>query len=134
MVPRITMSLVHDDDKEVIRTNGGEECSRGQYRFNGSLQTVSKGKLNKTSNRDILNKEKLNDYFQKKNCENFLVLIQTYNQGYEAACEEGPGVFAHVLTFFSIILIIITLPVSLLWVVKVVQVRSNQYFSTHICI
>ena len=41
--------------------------------------------------------------------------------GYETACEEGPGVFAHVLTFLSLLLIVITLPVSLVWVVKVVQ-------------
>ena len=41
--------------------------------------------------------------------------------GYEVACEEGPGLFAHVLTFFSLVLILVTLPLSLLWVVKVVQ-------------
>ena len=41
--------------------------------------------------------------------------------GYETACEEGPGVFAHILTFLSLLLIVITLPVSLVWVVKVVQ-------------
>ena len=44
--------------------------------------------------------------------------------GYETACEEGPGVFAHVLTFLSVLLILVTLPVSLVWVVKVVQVTS----------
>ena len=41
--------------------------------------------------------------------------------GYETACEEGPGIFAHILTFLSLLLIVITLPVSLVWVVKVVQ-------------
>ena len=46
--------------------------------------------------------------------------------GYEAACEEGPGLFAHVLTLFSLLLILATLPLSLLWVVKVVQVRHQQ--------
>ena len=45
--------------------------------------------------------------------------------GYETACEEGPGVFAHILTFLSLLLIVITLPVSLVWVVKVVQVTSS---------
>ena len=44
-----------------------------------------------------------------------------YSPGYEVACEEGPGLFAHVLTFFSLVLILVTLPLSLLWVVKVVQ-------------
>ena len=41
--------------------------------------------------------------------------------GYEAACEEGPGLFAHILTLLSLLLIIVSLPISLLWVVKVVQ-------------
>merc|ERR1719233_550769 len=36
-------------------------------------------------------------------------------------CEEGPGVCALALTIFSLILIIVTLPLSLLFVVKVVQ-------------
>ena len=47
--------------------------------------------------------------------------------GYEAACEEGPGLFAHVLTLFSLLLILATLPLSLLWVVKVVQVRYEAH-------
>ena len=46
--------------------------------------------------------------------------------GYETACEEGPGVFAHVLTFLSVLLILVTLPVSLVWVVKVVQVSLDS--------
>ena len=37
-------------------------------------------------------------------------------------CEEGPGVCALALTIFSLILIIVSLPLSLLFVVKVVQV------------
>merc|ERR1719210_1740322 len=36
-------------------------------------------------------------------------------------CEEGPGVCAMALTIFSLILIILTLPLSLVFVVKVVQ-------------
>ena len=36
-------------------------------------------------------------------------------------CSEGPGLCAHLLTFISIILILTTLPLSLLFVVKVVQ-------------
>ena len=42
--------------------------------------------------------------------------------GCGAACEEGPGLFAHLLTLLSLVIIILTLPVSLVWVVKVVQV------------
>ena len=42
--------------------------------------------------------------------------------GYGGACEEGPGLFAHLLTLLSLLIIILTLPVSLVWVVKVVQV------------
>ena len=55
--------------------------------------------------------------------ENFLLTKNIQPAGYETACEEGPGVFAHVLTFLSVLLILVTLPVSLVWVVKVVQVR-----------
>ena len=40
-----------------------------------------------------------------------------------AGCEEGPGVCAMALTVFSLVLIIFTLPLSLVFVVKVVQVR-----------
>merc|ERR1719471_1471109 len=36
-------------------------------------------------------------------------------------CEEAPGICSHLLTLFSLLLIIITLPFSLLMVVKVVQ-------------
>ena len=40
------------------------------------------------------------------------------------ACEEGPGVCALALTIFSLLLIIVSLPLSLFFVVKVVQVRT----------
>ena len=42
---------------------------------------------------------------------------------YEAACEEGPGVFSHLLTLCTLVLVVATLPFSLFFVVKVVQVR-----------
>ena len=41
-----------------------------------------------------------------------------------SACEEGPGVCALALTVFSLLLIIVSLPLSLFFVVKVVQVRT----------
>ena len=44
----------------------------------------------------------------------------------DAGCEEGPGVCAMALTVFSLVLIIFTLPLSLVFVVKVVQVRSTS--------
>jgi len=40
------------------------------------------------------------------------------------ACEEGPGVVAHLLTIASLLMIAASLPLSLFLVVKVVQVRS----------
>ena len=52
----------------------------------------------------------------------FDTFTNTYNQGYDAACEEGPGIFSHLLTLCSMVLIIATLPASLFFVVKVVQV------------
>jgi hypothetical protein len=39
-----------------------------------------------------------------------------------AACEEGQGICAHLMVIFSVLLIFVTLPFSLLFVVKVVQV------------
>ena len=44
--------------------------------------------------------------------------------GGKHGCDEGPGVCSVILTLVSIILIIVTLPFSLLFVVKVVQVRK----------
>ena len=59
-------------------------------------------------------------------------LLLIFFPGYDAACEEGPGLFAHILTFFSLVLIFVTLPISLIWVVKVVQVYFvfSCYFSS----
>ena len=48
-----------------------------------------------------------------------------------AGCEEGPGVCAMALTVFSLVLIIFTLPLSLVFVVKVVQVRSTSLIRFH---
>ena len=42
---------------------------------------------------------------------------------YCSACDEGPGFFAQILTIFSVMLILTTMPFSLFFVVKVVQVR-----------
>merc|ERR1719382_1273624 len=36
-------------------------------------------------------------------------------------CEEAPGICAHLLTLFSLLIILVTLPFSLLFVIKVVQ-------------
>ena len=51
-------------------------------------------------------------------------------------CDEGPGICAHLLTLFSLLLIAATLPVSLCFVVKVVQVSSSlvipESFNTNI--
>ena len=41
-------------------------------------------------------------------------------------CEEGPGVCAFAMTIFSLFLIIVTLPLSLFFVVKVVQVWNTS--------
>ena len=38
-------------------------------------------------------------------------------------CDEAPGICTHLLTIFSLLLVVLTLPFSLLVVVKVVQVR-----------
>ena len=40
------------------------------------------------------------------------------------ACEEGPGICALLITVFSLMLIVASLPLSLFCVIKVVQVRA----------
>ena len=40
-------------------------------------------------------------------------------------CDEGPGICSVILTLVSVILVIATLPFSLLLVVKVVQVQGH---------
>merc|ERR1719513_70107 len=49
------------------------------------------------------------------------ILDQDQDQGKQKACDEGPGICSHLLTLFSILLIMATMPLSLLWTVKVVQ-------------
>ena len=40
-----------------------------------------------------------------------------------SVCEESPGVVSYFLTIISLLLVLVTLPFSLLYTVKVVQVR-----------
>ena len=42
------------------------------------------------------------------------------------ACEEGQGVCAHLMVIGSILLILVTMPFSLVFVVKVVQVMTHS--------
>ena len=48
------------------------------------------------------------------------------------ACEEGPGIFAKAMALGSLLLVIFSLPVSLFFVVKVVQVlqHSNSTYTS----
>ena len=43
-------------------------------------------------------------------------------------CEEGPGICAMMMTAVSLFVIILSLPLSLMFVVKVVQVKKIKYF------
>ena len=43
-----------------------------------------------------------------------------------SVCEQGPTMCAHLLTFFSLLIIMVTLPLSLCFVVKVVQVIKTM--------
>ena len=55
---------------------------------------------------------------------------QGNDDGCFSVCEEGPGICAMMLTIVSLILIVISLPLSLFCVVKVVQVSldlSNKF-------
>ena len=44
-----------------------------------------------------------------------------------AACEEGPGIFAKAISLGSLLLVIFSLPLSLFFVVKVVQVNQHHH-------
>ena len=57
----------------------------------------------------------------------FLSPIPSTSEQYCPACEEGPGLFSHLLTIASVLMIIATLPLSLLMTVKVVQVGHQQH-------
>ena len=50
-----------------------------------------------------------------------------------SGCEEGPGICALLLTVVSLLLILLALPLSLVCVVKVVQVDYLIFFSILIC-
>ena len=52
-----------------------------------------------------------------------------FDTGASPACDEGPGVCSRLLTVFSLFLIIVSLPLSLFVVVKVVQVISIISFT-----
>ena len=50
-----------------------------------------------------------------------------------SGCEEGPGICALLLTVVSLLLILLALPLSLVCVVKVVQVACLLFFPIVIC-
>ena len=50
------------------------------------------------------------------------VRMSGQERGSKQRCDEGPGICSVILTMFSILLVVATLPFSLLFVVKVVQV------------
>ena len=47
--------------------------------------------------------------------------VSSQKQDKDLDCSEGPGLCAHLLTMISVLLILVTLPLSLMFVVKVVQ-------------
>ena len=53
-----------------------------------------------------------------------ILFVSHHSPQLATACEEGQGICAHLMVVCSILLIIITLPFSLVFVVKVVQVGS----------
>ena len=44
-----------------------------------------------------------------------------------SACEEGPGICSHLISVFSLFLIAASLPLSLFFVIKVVQVSHWKH-------
>ena len=67
-------------------------------------------------------------------------LGSTSQGGLGQACEEGPGLFAHFLKILSVAAVLATLPFSLFFAVKVVQVhqkiilkRSDHVYGAFCC-
>ena len=62
---------------------------------------------------------------------NFLMIgLTDCNQLVITACDEGPGACSHLLTIISFLLIIATLPLSLLYTIKVLlMVETKLTFS-----
>ena len=55
------------------------------------------------------------------------VLIRKEKSEDPIPCEEGPGIVAYLLTLGSFLLVTATLPFSLFFVVKVVQVKPSKF-------
>ena len=65
-------------------------------------------------------------YKDKRSCNCIRVMVQycfikDSSAQFATVCEEGPGICALIMTIGSLLLIVVSLPVSLLFVVKVVQ-------------
>ena len=75
-------------------------------------------KENMADQREILNKQK--EVYER--------LKEVYISGHQV---DGPGLFAHLITFLSVLLIFATLPLSLIFAVKVVQVCARSTTSVH---
>lgn len=62
---------------------------------------------------------------------NTLESLFQYSQSFSfivySACEEGPGIFAKAMALGSLLLVIFSLPISLFFVVKVVQVSLISF-------
>ena len=54
-------------------------------------------------------------------CNVRLWLTNHSDTAFISACDEGPGLCAHLITFLSILLVFVTIPFSLCFTVKVVQ-------------
>ena len=52
-------------------------------------------------------------------------LVGQLGDGVEGQCEEAPGMFANFITLGSMLLVLVSLPFSLFFVVKVVQVIAD---------
>ena len=57
-----------------------------------------------------------------------IIYVDTFTKKIISACEEGPGICAMMLTMFSLLLVIISMPLSLFCVVKVVQVCQIPFY------
>lgn len=81
-----------------------------------SLKCQQQQQQQKLSDNNSYNSDNNNDC-----CDNIQAMGSSASKLADKASEEGPGLFANLVTLISVLLVIVTLPVSLMLAVKVVQ-------------
>lgn len=107
--PHLTPAMEHDKSSEPGHTANGTPVK----------------KVHQAESHWTLKKLFLNLWNQAKFSRNVNVCSQSQSH-VSAQCEEAPGMFANLITLGSLLLVVVSLPLSLFFVVKVVQVLLGR--------